>query len=360
LSSLEFHQILVGAGRTDAITNMARTIRSVLREVGHSEIYATHVAPNVDDVESIAGFPTAARRDRLLIFHASLGDPETFTFLQNRSEPIVLLFHNLSPSTYFESGDPHTAAMLTWGWRELELLRPRVIWAAADSQFNADCLREHGYDDLTIDVIPAGLEVGRFNKIKPDPQTMQMLDNYADGPLLLFCGQALAHKRIEQLVQMQHVLTQYTQLNSTLIVVGPPTNRAIADAFLAQARALALGRFLALHQVSDAVLSAVYRRAHVFVSASDHEGLCVPLLEAMACDVPTIAKRVGAIPETVNDAGLLVSANAGPIELAEAAIELSMNRLLRSELVLRGRERVKAFDVDFTLGKLIDGLTKVL
>jgi len=360
LSSLEFHQILVGAGQTDAITNMARAIRNVLQQVGHSEIYATHIAPNVDDIESIADFPAAPRRDRVLLFHASLGDPETFMFLQSRSEPIVLLFHNLSPADYFESGDPHTAAMLTWGWRELELLRPRVVWAAADSQFNADCLREHGYDDLTIDVIPAGLEVGRYNAIKPDPHTMQMLDAYCDGPLLLFCGQALAHKRIEQLVQMQHVLAQYTQLNSTLVVVGPPTNRAIADAFLEQARALALPRFLALQQVSDAVLSAVYRRATVFVSASDHEGLCVPLLEAMACDVPVIAKRVGAIPETVQNAGLLVSADAGPIELAEAAIELSMNKLLRAELVVRGRERVKEFDVDFTLGKLVDGLAKVL
>jgi glycosyltransferase involved in cell wall biosynthesis len=98
----------------------------------------------------------------------------------------------------------------------------------------------------------------------------------------------------------------------------------------------------------------------VFVSASDHEGLCVPLLEAMASDVPVIAKQVGAIPETVAGAGVLVSPNAGPIELAEAAIEVSTNKLLRAELILRGRERVKEFDVDLTLGRLVDGLAKVL
>ena len=80
----------------------------------------------------------------------------------------------------------------------------------------------------------------------------------------------------------------------------------------------------------------------------------------MACDVPIIAKRVGAIPETVDGAGLLVSPQAGPIELAEAAIEVSTNKLLRAELVLRGRERVKEFDVDVTLGRLLDGLAKVL
>lgn len=357
---LEFHQILVGAGKTDAITNMARAIRTVLRGVGASNIYAAHIAPNVDDVIHISQFPDASRPDRVLMFHASLGDPETFRFLTSRTESIALLFHNLSPAEHFEAGDPYTAAMLTWGWRELELLRPRVIWAAADSEFNAECLRQHGYDDMAIEAIPAGLEVGRFDKVKPDPTTIRLLDNYSEGPLLLFCGQALAHKRIEQLVQMQHVLMHYSDLRSTLVVVGPPTNATIAQAFLSQARALALDRFLSLSQVSDSVLSAVYRRADVFVSASQHEGLCVPLLEAMAGDVPIVAKRVGAIPETVAGAGLLVSADAGPIELAEAVIEVSTNKLLRAELILRGRERVKAFDVHVTLGRLLDGLAQAL
>jgi glycosyltransferase involved in cell wall biosynthesis len=230
----------------------------------------------------------------------------------------------------------------------------------ADSRFNADCLREHGYDDLPIDVIPAGLEVRRLANLKPDPQTMQMLDTLPQGPILLFCGQALAHKRIEQLIHMQHVLTRYSELCSTLIIVGPPTNQAVADAVLAQARALALERFVSLNQVSDAALSAIYRRAHVFISASDHEGLCVPLLEAMACDVPVVAKSVGAIPETVDGAGLLVPPDAGPIELAEAAIEVSARGLLRAELILRGRERVKEFDIDRTLGQLLNGLAEVL
>jgi len=357
---LEFHQILVGAGMTDAITNMARSLRRVLRDLGPSEIYATHIAPNVTDVQPIGDYPQATSAERMLIFHASVGDPSTFTFLRNRAEPIVLLFHNLSPARFFEERDPYTAAMLNWGWRELELLRPRVTWAVADSAFNAECLREHGYADLDIDVIPAGLEVGRFDNVKPDPQTLRMLDEYGDGPILLFCGQAQSHKRLEQLIQMQHVLSRYSDLHSSLVVVGPRTNDLVAQAFLAQASALALDRFLALSQVSDAVLAAVYRRADVFVTASDHEGLCVPLLEAMAADVPVVAKAVGAIPETVAGAGLLVPANAGPIELAEAAIEVAKNKMLRAELILRGRERIKDFEAAATLSAFLDGLAKVL
>jgi L-malate glycosyltransferase len=360
LNELEFHQILVGAGRTDAITNMARAIRKVLKEVGPSGIYANHIAPNVSDITSIDEFPTEFRHDRILIFHASLGDPDTFTFLKNRFEPIVLLFHNLSPAKYFEDEDPYTAAMLKWGWRELELLRPRVIWAVADSQFNADCLTEHGYDDLTIDVIPAGLQVARFQSVEPDPDTVRLLETVTEGPLLLFCGQALPHKRVDQLIQMQHVLNHYSDLCSTLAIVGPPTNQAVAHAFLEQARSLVLDRFVPMGQVTDAVLSAVYRRADLFVTASEHEGLCVPLLEAMACGVPVVAKRVGAIPETVGGAGVLVDATAGPIALAEAAIEVCSNKPLRTELILRGRERVTAFDVDLTLGLLLDGLAKVV
>ena len=349
--------MLVGAGQTDAITNMAREIRGVLQKLGRSEIFATHVAPNVTDVRGVSAFPSSP--GRLLIFHASLGDPETFRFLLTRTEPIVLLFHNLSPASYFELADPHTAAMLRWGWREIELLRPRVVWAAADSHFNAQALRAHGYHDLDIEVIPAGLDVKRLTRVRADPATVRMLDHSVDGHLLVFCGQSLAHKRIEQLVHMQHILTNYSQIRTTLALVGPPTNPSIVDAFMAQAKALSLRGLLTLGQVPDSALSAIYHRADVFVSASDHEGLCVPVLEAMACDVPIIAKSVGAIPETVRNAGMLVSGSAGPLELAEAVIEVCSNRALRTELILRGRERVKDFDVDVTLGQLLHGIAAV-
>ena len=76
------------------------------------------------------------------------------------------------------------------------------------------------------------------------------------------------------------------------------------------------------------------------MTVSEHEGFCVPLLEAMAFDVPVIARACAAIPETVGDGGLLLPAWAGPELIAEALVEVIENESLRSDLVARGRRRL--------------------
>ena len=58
--------------------------------------------------------------------------------------------------------------------------------------------------------------------------------------------------------------------------------------------------------VSPAELAAYYRAADVFVVCSEHEGFCVPLLEAMHHGVPIVAYAATAVPETLGDAGLLL------------------------------------------------------
>ena len=59
-------------------------------------------------------------------------------------------------------------------------------------------------------------------------------------------------------------------------------------------------------------LGDYYRSADVFVSASVHEGFCVPILEAMHHGVPVVALAAAAVPETVAGAGLLVDARTRP------------------------------------------------
>jgi glycosyltransferase involved in cell wall biosynthesis len=70
----------------------------------------------------------------------------------------------------------------------------------------------------------------------------------------------------------------------------------------------------------------------------------VPLLEAMAFDVPVLARAYAAIPETMGDAGLLLPAEAGPLLAAEAMEELLSSESVRAELIRRGRRRVEGRD----------------
>ncbi|MGH9028533.1 MAG: glycosyltransferase, partial [Acidimicrobiales bacterium] len=99
--------------------------------------------------------------------------------------------------------------------------------------------------------------------------------------------------------------------------------------------------------VTHEQLVAYFRTADGLVSVSDHEGFCVPLIEAMYLDVPVIAYRAGAVADTLGDGGLLIDSKE-PSELATAMWRVVSDRALRSRLSQAAAARVKCFTLDRT------------
>ena len=104
---------------------------------------------------------------------------------------------------------------------------------------------------------------------------------------------------------------------------------------------------------------AFYRRADVFVTASEHEGFCVPLLEAMAFDTPIVARAFGAVPETMGAAGLLLPPDEGTALAAEAITEMVGNESLRDTVVRAGRDRLDDFTPEHASAVLVEHLLSV-
>jgi glycosyltransferase involved in cell wall biosynthesis len=101
-------------------------------------------------------------------------------------------------------------------------------------------------------------------------------------------------------------------------------------------------RFIFTGPVPDEDLAVYYRTAAVYISLSEHEGFCVPLVEAMATDVPVLAYAAGAIPETLGGAGVMFS----PKDLeyaAELAGALAFDDDLRASVIAGQRRRVADF-----------------
>lgn len=99
--------------------------------------------------------------------------------------------------------------------------------------------------------------------------------------------------------------------------------------------------------VGDGALAAYYASADVFVCASEHEGLCVPLLEAMHHDLPIVAHHAAAVPETLAGAGLCLPDKA-PATMATAVARVLDDRRLRERLVAAGRARLADFALPVT------------
>ncbi len=99
-------------------------------------------------------------------------------------------------------------------------------------------------------------------------------------------------------------------------------------------------RFLGF--VPDETLAVLYQLASVFVFPSLYEGFGLPPLEAMAAGTPVVTSNVSSLPEVVGDAALLIDPmDAGAI--ADAVARVLGDEALKTSLVCRGRERVKAF-----------------
>jgi glycosyltransferase involved in cell wall biosynthesis len=353
---MEIHQIVVSASAGDAVTNAALGFQEVLQRVGPSGVFARYIDPRLEGkVFPLSVYDACAQPDDLLIYHVSIGEPEVVQFLLGRRERLVLVYHNITPPEYFATLDPAFAGLLACGRSELALLRERTEMALAVSAYNARELEDLGYQDVRISPLP--VDVGSLQTIEPDAETVAALAEL-DGPLVLFVGQLLPHKRPDLLLQAYHVLTTYLLPHAHLVLLGPARLDGYHRALQTLATELNLHRARIPGWVTREQLAAYYRRADVFVTMSEHEGVCVPLLEAMSFDVPVVARAHGAIPETMGDAGLLLPFADDPVLAAEAIAEVLTSDGLRAELVGRGRHRLAAFRVDTArttfLGHLVE------
>ena len=113
-------------------------------------------------------------------------------------------------------------------------------------------------------------------------------------------------------------------------------------------------RFIFTGPVSDEELAVYYRHAAVYLSMSEHEGFCVPLLEAMAADVPILAYAAGAVPDTLGGAGVQFA----PKDLeyaAELLGSLAFDDQLRHDVIAGQRRRLLDFG-DHRIVRELDAL----
>ena len=348
------HQILVGASPGDAITQVALRYQAALLERVESDVFALHIDSDAEElVAPLAAYEHAPRGDDdVLVFHASIGEPRVFEFLMRRPERVVVVYHNVSPDGPYRRFAPEFADLLALGRTELEALRPRVVAAIADSAYNARELTAMGYSG--VHVLAPVVGVGDLRATPPSLSTRHHLRTVVKGPVVLFVGQLLPHKRVEQLLLAYHILVTYLLPDAHLFAVGPRRLLPYVSGLDELVRSLGLNGAALPGRVSTDELVAYYEHADVFVTLSAHEGFCIPLLEAMSFDLPVLACDCAAVPETLGGAGFLLPPDPSPTLVAEAMAELLRDAALREELSTRGRARLATFGSDHLERDFVD------
>jgi glycosyltransferase involved in cell wall biosynthesis len=337
---MRVNQWVPAAHRGDAIGDSARKVREMLRAAGHeSEIFA--LAIDEDLRREIRPFsdPAATAGD-VTIFHFALPSPMTEAFAALEGAR-VLQYHNITPAHFFAPYDPGLFRLAALGRRELATLAGRVDLALGDSEFNRRELEDLGF--APTGVLPIAVNTERITEAPRRPALEKIL---ADGLInVLFVGRIVPNKRIEDHIRLAELYKRYVDIHYRFIFVGRydglPRYYAQVRALISEYQMLP-DRFWFTGPVPDEDLAAFYRWADVYVSLSEHEGFCVPLIEAMAADVPVLAYAAGAVPETLGGAGVLFAPK--DLELAaEALAMLVYDRPFRESVIEGQRQRLADF-----------------
>lgn len=324
----------------DAVGDNARAIRDVIRRQGHqSDLFALSIDDAlVGDVRPWTDVD--ARQGDVTILHFAMPSPMTAA-LATLPGTRVLCYHNVTPPSFFAPFDPGLAALTARGRAELETLVDRVDLAFGVSDYNRRELEVLGFEPTGV--LPLLINTARLTGAPPAPALERMLQ---DGLVnILFVGRLAPNKKIEDHIRLAEQYKRYVDVYYRFIFVGRydavPRYYDAIRGLVSEYRMLS-DRFWFPGPASNAELGAYYRNAHAYVSLSEHEGFCVPLVEAMSMDVPVLAYGAAAVPETLGGAGVCFT----PKDLewaAELLGALVYDRPFRSQVLAGQRERFKAF-----------------
>ena len=297
------HQVLASLGYGDAIGHEVLGIQRVLRAAGYdSEIFVETADPRLEDLTAdYRDLPEASHPDNILIHHFSIGSRAS-RIAYALPDKMVLVYHNITPPEYFVDVHPLLVQQCFLGRRELALYASRCELALGDSEYNRQELESAGFP--RTDVLPV---VPGFSHLAGTPNYMSASAFDDDWVNLLFVGRMIPNKRIDDVIRWFHAYKKWFNPRSRLLLVGSHGGFERYVAMLQNfiARVGATDVHFCGH-VSNEELTAYYELADVFLCASEHEGFCVPLIEAFHMGVPVIAYAATAVPATMDGGGVLV------------------------------------------------------
>ena len=336
---MRIDQVLPDFAAHDAIGSHVLQIRRILRGAGHtSDIYAGRIDPRLRaDARPYTEWPGGDA----LIFHQSTDAPKMADWLVARDRdgvPLVFDYHNITPARYFARWEPAIAATLRRAREQLLALAPHPALALADSAFNAEELAEAGYREPTVS--PLLVDLDAFHAA-PQAKALRRLRrrHQSGGADWLFVGRIAPNKCQHDVVAAFAVYRRLFDPQARLALVGGPSSFRYLRALERLAGDLGVsGAVEFLHGVAFPELLARYRTADVLVCLSEHEGFCAPLVEAMELEVPVIAYRAAAVPDTAG-AGAVLLDDKDPLLVASEVNAVLSDPRRRQAVIDAGRQR---------------------
>ncbi|HXT63313.1 MAG TPA: glycosyltransferase family 4 protein [Pyrinomonadaceae bacterium] len=288
----------------------------------------------------------AESADDILIYHHSIGWELGADILESSACRTIIKYHNVTPAEFFDGFSKQLRELCELGRAQLaSIARAHHTLYLAASAYNMSELLAAGSDRSKTFVVPPFNQAENLAAVAPD---MSVLDRYSDGKTnLLMVGSVRPNKGHTSLIEAFAQYYYDFNCHSRLLIVGAEDDKL--DGYSKALRELVDllhldGAIVFTGEVPADALKAYYLASDVFVITSEHEGFCVPLVEAMSMKLPIVGYASPAIAETIADCGILWD-KVDPSLVAE-----SINTLVRddSETAALAHEGRRRFETMFS------------
>ena len=349
------HQVLATLGYGDAIGHEVLGIQRALESAGYeSSIFVETADRRLEDLTlDYRDMIGAIAPEDILIHHFSIGSRAS-RIAYALPGRMALIYHNITPPEYFLGVHNDLVKLCFRGRRELTAYIERCDLALGDSEYNRQELEALGFPATgVLPVVPdfSHLDVGTDRSLAAGFD-----DEWTN---VIFVGRVIPNKKFEDVIRAFHVYRTRHNPRSRLLLVGSYSGfETYLTLLTSLVASLGTPDVHFLGHVSNEQLSALYDVADLFLCASEHEGFCVPIIEAFYKRVPVLAYAATAVPATMDGAGVLYD-HKDFSEIAKL-MEAILSDAALADAIVRAQdaalERLQGRDFSGTLLRFVDRL----
>lgn len=313
----------------DAIGNDMEQMYQLLSKGNDCYVYAVNqfntkvTYISIDDLKKVIEKP-----ETVIIYHHSgfweLGEE----ILDACKCKLVIRYHNITPPEFFEPYNAFHYSQCKYGREQTERFiekYPQAIWLS-DSEYNQKEIHDVSSERLFI--CPPFHKIGEWTAKLPSERVLQEL-LYDNRLQVLFVGRIAPNKGHLFMLEVLSCYCENYDKSIVLRIVGRPDDllEGYNEEIKQHIRFHGLeGNVKFIGEITDSTLLAYYLGSDAFLCVSEHEGFCVPILEAQSCELPVLARKLCAVPDTLGEEQLLLEEDVR--EYAAALHELKQNQRL--------------------------------
>ncbi len=348
-------QIAHALTQHDGASKFVQSLDGMFRKLGYeTEIFAHRLDEKIQDprIRTMECFDGTA--EDIVIYHMTTGTSFN-KWVAKYPHKIVLYYHNITPARFFFGNAWGSWLKCIQGRRQLKAIVRNTFYAWGASEYSCGELREMGLQKvkrLAQIVNPADFT----NR----PPVKAIADKYQDGRLnLLVVGRGVPHKKQDEAIEVLKYYKENIDSNVRLILVGnvkpsygKKLHKLAAEYQLEQDIVFA-------GNVSDDELCTWYQISDALLSLSEHEGFCIPLIEAMIFDKPVFAYGAAAVPETVGRAGILLE-DKDPAKVSELIRSTLADDAVLERLAGERRQRLQELSYEAIFEQVKNDMESIL